>query len=91
MVYLVDDDLMVLRVGAVGRRRELEAYLVAVQRIIDRYEALTGRTVDRSVVMLYSSVQRLAELGRSPDVDATRHKVLDWIAQMDAMGLAAAA
>ena len=35
MVYLVDDDLMVLRVVAVGKRRELEAYRIAAQRIID--------------------------------------------------------
>jgi mRNA interferase RelE/StbE len=35
MVYLVDDDLMVLRVVAVGKPRELEAYRIAAQRIID--------------------------------------------------------
>ena len=61
-------------------------------RIIERYEALTGRTVDRSVVMLYRSVLRLAELGSERhDAAHSQARMLDWIEQMDATGLAAAA
>lgn len=61
-------------------------------RIIERYEALTGRAIDRAIVMLYSSVLRLAELGSERyDANDSLARVLDWIDQMDATGLAVAA
>jgi len=82
--------------GFGSRHRDL-SYSNAVSsdltlRILERYEALTGRKVDRPLVMLYSSVWRLAELAAAQDdTDEAAARVLDWIAQMDATGIAAAA
>ena len=52
-------------------------------RIIDRYELLTRRTVDREKVMLYSSALRLAELAEgflSDDVAVA--KVVNWVDEL---------
>jgi hypothetical protein len=57
-------------------------------RIIARYEELTRRSVNRELVMLYSSALRLAELaeGFLPDERAVAN-VTDWVAELKAIGM----
>lgn len=57
-------------------------------RIIDRYEELTQRTVNRDLVMLYSSALRLAELaeGFLPDERGVAN-VTRWVDELKALGL----
>jgi hypothetical protein len=59
-------------------------------RIIDRYEELARRKVDRKRVMLYSSALRLAELaeGFLPDERAVA-SVVNWIAELKRIGFSA--
>lgn len=82
--------------GFGSRHRDL-SYSNAVSsdltlRIVERYEALTGRKVDRQLIMLYSSILLLAELAAAEEnVDDARSRVLDWIGQLGATGLAVAA
>jgi aminoglycoside phosphotransferase (APT) family kinase protein len=58
-------------------------------RIIDRYEELTRRKVNRELVMLYSSALRLAELAEDflPDGRALAN-VVDWVAELKQLGFA---
>jgi aminoglycoside phosphotransferase (APT) family kinase protein len=58
-------------------------------RIIDRYEELTRRQVNRELVMLYSSALRLAELAEEflPDKRAVAN-VTDWVAELKRLGFA---
>jgi aminoglycoside phosphotransferase len=57
-------------------------------RILDRYETLTGRTVDRQLVMLYSSALRLSELagGFLPEEVAVAN-VADWVGELKGLRL----
>ncbi|MGV3491321.1 MAG: phosphotransferase family protein [Devosia sp.] len=57
-------------------------------RIIERYEELTRRTVDRDLVMLYTSALRMAELaeGVLPD-ERGIDNVTGWVAELKALGL----
>lgn len=57
-------------------------------RIIDRYEELTRREVDRDLVMLYSSALRLAELAEGVLTDESGvGNVTRWVDELKAMGL----
>ena len=52
-------------------------------RIIDRYEELSGRAVDRQQVMLYSSALRLSELAAAyHDDELAVRNVTDWYAEL---------
>lgn len=57
-------------------------------RIIDRYEELTRRTVNRDLVMLYSSALRLAELaeGFLPEERGVAN-VTRWVDELKGLGL----
>lgn len=57
-------------------------------RIIDRYEELTRRAVNRDLVMLYSSALRLAELaeGFLPEERGVAN-VTRWVDELKALGL----
>ncbi len=57
-------------------------------RIIERYQQLTGVSIDRDTVMLYSSALRLAELaeGFLPDERAVAN-VTNWVAELKELGL----
>ncbi|MBK8084593.1 MAG: aminoglycoside phosphotransferase family protein [Devosia sp.] len=55
-------------------------------RIIDRYEGLTRRAIDRNLVMLYTSALRLAELAAEflPEETAVAN-VVGWVAELEAI------
>ena len=56
-------------------------------RIIDRYEALTKRKVDRERVMLYSSALRLAELAEGfLSDDRAVASVVHWVDELKRLG-----
>lgn len=57
-------------------------------RIIDRYEELARIKVNRDLVMLYSSVLRLAELAADfLSDDQAIANVVDWVAELKQLGL----